>query len=94
VALEELLAWLGEREIDSVLVEGGGEVAWAFLSQGLVQKLYLFVGPVIIGGKEAVSAVGGEGFSTLAEAHRFEIHEVERLGQDLLIVARPKSSVD
>ncbi len=86
-----LLGWLGERGIDSVLVEGGGEVAWSFLSQGLVHKLYLFYGPVVIGGRDAIPSVGGEGFPNLGGAMRFEIRRVERLGPDLLVTAYPRS---
>ena len=85
-----LLRWLGERGIDSVLVEGGGEVAWSFLSRGLVHKLYLFYGPVVIGGRDAVPAVGGEGFPNLGGAMRVEIRGVERLGPDLLVTAYPQ----
>jgi len=90
VDLEALLGWMGERGIDSVLVEGGGEVAWSFLSRGLVHKLYLFYGPVVIGGRDAVPAVGGEGFPDLERAMRLEIRAVERLGPDLLVTAYPR----
>ncbi len=90
VDLEELLQWLGERRIDSVLVEGGGEVAWAFVSRGLVRKFYLFYGPVVIGGRDAVPGVGGEGFPDLDSAARLEIRRVERLGADLLVVGYPE----
>ena len=86
-----LLGWLAKRGIDSVLVEGGGEVAWSFLSRGLVHKLYLFYGPVVIGGRDAVPAVGGEGFADLEGAMRLEIRRVERLGPDLLVTAYPRS---
>ncbi len=89
VDLGELFRWLGERGVDSLLVEGGGEVAWSFLSRGLVHKLYLFYGPLVIGGREAVPSVGGEGFPELATAPRFSIRGAERLGPDLLVTAYP-----
>jgi len=54
-----------------------------------LQKLYLFYGPLIIGGQRAPSGVGGEGFARLADASRFRIAQVERLGEDLLVVAYP-----
>jgi len=90
VDLEALLQWLGERGIDSVLVEGGGEVAWSFVSRGLVRKFYLFYGPVVIGGRDAVPGVGGDGFPDLDGAARLEIRRVERLGADLLVVGYPE----
>ncbi len=90
VDLGALLQWLGERGIDSVLVEGGGEVAWSFVSRGLVRKFYLFYGPVVIGGRDAVPGVGGDGFPDLDGAARLEIRRVERLGADLLVVGYPE----
>ena len=90
VDLEALLRWLGERGVDSVLVEGGGEVAWSFVSRGLVRKFYLFYGPVVIGGRDAVPGVGGEGFPDLDGAVRLAIQGVERLGADLLVVCYPE----
>ncbi|MGY4707046.1 bifunctional diaminohydroxyphosphoribosylaminopyrimidine deaminase/5-amino-6-(5-phosphoribosylamino)uracil reductase RibD [Candidatus Bipolaricaulota sp. J31] len=90
---EAVLRWLGERGVDSVLVEGGGEVAWSFLSRGLVNVVYFFYGPVVIGGRGAVPAFGGEGFSALGEAPRFKIKRAERLGDDLLVVAHPVAQV-
>ncbi|HIQ00337.1 TPA: bifunctional diaminohydroxyphosphoribosylaminopyrimidine deaminase/5-amino-6-(5-phosphoribosylamino)uracil reductase RibD, partial [Candidatus Bipolaricaulota bacterium] len=52
VDLIALLARLAGEGIDSLLVEGGGEVAWSFLAQGLVQKVYLFYGALLLGGRE------------------------------------------
>jgi diaminohydroxyphosphoribosylaminopyrimidine deaminase/5-amino-6-(5-phosphoribosylamino)uracil reductase len=57
--LNTVLTWLKENEIQSVLVEGGGEVAASFLAAKLVDKVSFFYAPRIIGGKEAVNAVGG-----------------------------------
>ena len=86
VDLATLLVRLAGEEIDSVLVEGGGEVAWSFLAQGLVQKLYLFYGPLLLGGRE-VPGVGGSGVKRLTDAFRVRIDAVERLGESILVVA-------
>ncbi|MCD6128248.1 dihydrofolate reductase family protein, partial [Candidatus Bipolaricaulota bacterium] len=80
---------LGAREVDSVLVEGGGEVAWAFLSQGLLNKVYLFYAPLILGGRDAVPGVGGEGFPSPQEALHLKDLTVEWVGKDLLISGYP-----
>lgn len=88
VDLSALITRLGQREVDSLLVEGGGEVAWSFLSQGLVSRVYFFYGPLILGGREAVPAVGGEGVSTLAAAIRLSPPSFQRLGDDILLSAR------
>lgn len=90
VNLRKLLAVLGERGIDSVLIEGGGEVAWSFLSQGLVQKIYFFYAPLILGGRDAVPAVGGEGFPEPAQGIRVRDVTLEKVGEDLLLTGYPE----
>jgi riboflavin biosynthesis pyrimidine reductase len=59
--MEAILNELGMRQITSVLVEGGSEIAAAFLDRDLVDKVTFFYGPKIIGGKDAIPAVGGDG---------------------------------
>jgi diaminohydroxyphosphoribosylaminopyrimidine deaminase/5-amino-6-(5-phosphoribosylamino)uracil reductase len=85
VDIQSLLFALSERNIDSVLVEGGGEVAWSFISQGLVQKIYFFYAPLILGGRDAVPAVGGEGFPEPAQGLAIRDITLERVGQDFLL---------
>ncbi|MBC7222488.1 bifunctional diaminohydroxyphosphoribosylaminopyrimidine deaminase/5-amino-6-(5-phosphoribosylamino)uracil reductase RibD [Candidatus Bipolaricaulota bacterium] len=85
VDLARLLLFLAEREVDSLLVEGGGEVAWSFLSQGLVHKIYFFYAPIILGGRNAVPAVGGEGFPEPAQALPIKGITLEWVGKDLLL---------
>jgi diaminohydroxyphosphoribosylaminopyrimidine deaminase/5-amino-6-(5-phosphoribosylamino)uracil reductase len=85
--LGEALRWLGGRQISSLLVEGGSEVHWAFFREGLVQRLYAFMSPLVLGGREAVPAVGGTGFATPQQAVRLAFTEVRRIGDDLALVA-------
>jgi diaminohydroxyphosphoribosylaminopyrimidine deaminase/5-amino-6-(5-phosphoribosylamino)uracil reductase len=94
VDLEALLEQLAEEEIDSVLVEGGGEVAWSFLSRGLVQKVYFFYAPLVLGGRDAVPAVGGEGYPSPTVALRLTGLGVETVGEDILVRAYPQGSPD
>ncbi|MGI8610027.1 MAG: bifunctional diaminohydroxyphosphoribosylaminopyrimidine deaminase/5-amino-6-(5-phosphoribosylamino)uracil reductase RibD [Candidatus Dormibacteria bacterium] len=82
-----LLEALHRRGIGSVLVEGGGDLAWSFVKEGLVERVYAFVGPLVIGGSTAPTPVGGEGFERLAQALRLEIVRVRSLGPDVLIEA-------
>ena len=85
--LDETLRWLGGRQVSSLLVEGGSEVHWAFFREGLVQRLYAFVAPLVLGGRDAVPAVGGAGFATPQQGVRLAFTEVRRIGEDLAIVA-------
>ena len=84
VDLKSLLKRLGEEGIDSVLVEGGGEAAASFLSARLVDKVSFFIAPIIIGGHDAVPAVGGIGSEYVFEGILLHDIEVEQVGQDTL----------
>ncbi len=86
VDLTALLAALAAREVRGVLVEGGSEVAGAFVAAGLVDRVALFVAPLVLGGRAAPAAVGGPGRS-LGEAMRLGPLQVQHLGDDLLIEA-------
>ncbi len=85
VDLAELLKVLGEREITSVLVEGGGVVLGSLFDRGLVDKVIAFISPMIIGGTGAKTAVAGEGVERVADAIRLERVRVEKFGEDLMI---------
>jgi diaminohydroxyphosphoribosylaminopyrimidine deaminase/5-amino-6-(5-phosphoribosylamino)uracil reductase len=85
VDLEKLLRALGEREITSVLVEGGGILFGSLFDRRLVDKVIAFVAPIIIGGAEARTAVAGVGVDKVADSFRLGGVRVEKLGDDLMI---------
>lgn len=85
VDLDALLDKLGQRQIISLLVEGGGQVLGAFFERGLVNEVWAFVAPLIIGGQEAPGPVGGAGFANLAQACRLQSSTIEPIGCDFLI---------
>jgi diaminohydroxyphosphoribosylaminopyrimidine deaminase/5-amino-6-(5-phosphoribosylamino)uracil reductase len=85
--LDAILCELGEREITSVLIEGGGEILGQALDQRLVDKLQLYVGPVLTGGP--VVAFPGIGAESTKEAPRLDCVQYERIGQDLCVIGYP-----
>jgi len=85
IELEELLKGLGERQVTSVLVEGGNKLFGSLFDQGLVDKVMAFVSPVIVGGSDAKSAVGGDGAKFMAEAHKLSRVKMTAFGDDILI---------
>jgi diaminohydroxyphosphoribosylaminopyrimidine deaminase/5-amino-6-(5-phosphoribosylamino)uracil reductase len=87
--LSEVLQDLYRRDIQSILVEGGSEVAGAFVDGKLVDKVTLIVSPVIVGGKMAPVAVGGNGVSSLDNALRLQEVTVGELGDDIEITGYP-----
>lgn len=84
VELSELFKELGRRKIDSVLVEGGGEINYSLLNENLVQKIYTFVAPKIFGGN-AKSPVCGAGVELPDQAFEFNLKEIKTFGGDLLL---------
>lgn len=75
--------------IDSIFVEGGSTVHYSFIEANLFNLIYAYISPIIIGGKTAPSAVGGEGFAYLKEAASIHFEKIHRLGSDIVVVMRP-----
>ena len=85
VDLKALMTILGKNGVDSVLVEGGGRLNWSVLQSGLVRKVYAYIAPKLIGGREAAGPIMGEGFSKMSDALELSRPRVTQLGQDLLL---------
>ncbi|MEA4925992.1 MAG: bifunctional diaminohydroxyphosphoribosylaminopyrimidine deaminase/5-amino-6-(5-phosphoribosylamino)uracil reductase RibD [Syntrophomonadaceae bacterium] len=85
IPLVRVIEKLGEFKIYSLLIEGGGEINASLLEEGLVDKVYWFVAPKIIGGRTAPSPVGGQGIEQMQDALTLTSVEVRRLAEDVLI---------
>lgn len=85
VDFTELMRELGSRKIDSVLIEGGGTIHGTVLKSGLLNRVYCYVAPKLIGGKDAPSPVEGAGFSQMKEALEIDSTEILELGNDICI---------
>jgi diaminohydroxyphosphoribosylaminopyrimidine deaminase/5-amino-6-(5-phosphoribosylamino)uracil reductase len=88
INLRWLLKRLGAKNVTRLLVEGGGEVNASFLLGGLAQRVAFFYAPKILGGRDSLKAVAGEGARSLAEALQLRDVEWKRIGPDLLLTAR------
>jgi len=85
IPLVNVMRELADREIISVLVEGGSEINASLIKDGLLDKAYWFIAPKIIGGRKAPSPVGGEGCELMKDAWGLKIDEVMMFENDLLI---------
>ena len=90
IDLDDLLLHLGERELLSILIEGGPTVLGSFFEAKVVNKVYAFVAPMLIGGVEALSSIGGAGSAHLLNAARLAQVEVETIGRDFLVTGYPR----
>jgi diaminohydroxyphosphoribosylaminopyrimidine deaminase/5-amino-6-(5-phosphoribosylamino)uracil reductase len=83
--LSHLMDVLGEKKIDSILVEGGSFLHAKVLESKIVNKAYVFIAPKMIGGKDALTPVGGQGIEWMANAHVLENIVLHRFEDDVMI---------
>jgi diaminohydroxyphosphoribosylaminopyrimidine deaminase/5-amino-6-(5-phosphoribosylamino)uracil reductase len=76
---------LGAQEITSLLIEGGATVNWDALAAGVVDKVFLYYAPKILGGSGAVPFAVGEGFHRMSKAAHVKSMEIHRFGEDFAV---------
>ncbi len=84
VDLRELLQRLRRRGIERLLVEGGGEMNWAFLRDDLLDELYVTVAPSLLGGRDAPTILEGEGLPMEAR-RRLRLMDLTRIGDEIFL---------
>ncbi len=85
VNLSEMLRILHKKGIRTILVEGGAELRWGFFKERLVDELFVWVVPVVWGGKNAPTLVDGEGFTSLDKVVQLKLKHME-IVEDVLIL--------
>lgn len=89
VDLEALMHELGRREISVVLVEGGGSLNYSLLENHLVDKIYFFMAPLLLGGKDAPTPLEGAGADALEHCWSVKDLEIKQVEGDLLVTGYP-----
>ena len=85
VNLKSLMKRLGEKGIDSVLLEGGSHLHESALRAGIVQHIQIYIASKIFGGVSAKTAVGGLGVAEVEEAYQLTEPEIRHYGSDILL---------
>ena len=85
IDLKKLLKILFNRGVKTLMVEGGSTVILNFLKQKLVDDMYVYVGPMIVGGKNTPTLADGTGIKNTDELINLEIADACRLGPGILI---------
>jgi len=85
VDLEALLKVMGRQDIVTILVEGGGKLLGSLFDYRLVDKVLAFISPIIIGGSQAKTAVGGDGVDSVVEALCLDRVNIKNLGDNILV---------
>jgi len=84
--LHQMMVTLGsEFSIESILLEGGPTLAFSLLKAKLIDKVMIFIAPILIGGLTAPPALGGEGYAYLSEVPTLVERKVRKIGSDVLI---------
>lgn len=85
VDLNKAIKILAVKGINSIILEGGAETAYSAIEQKIVDKVRIYVAPIILGGKNSPSIIGGQGVSTIAEADKLSNVEIKRCGIDFVL---------
>ena len=83
--IKPLLQKLARKEINSILLEGGSELSASFLKANAVDRVIIFLSPILLGGSQAVGLIGGKGVMKVDQGIRLENFEVSKLGEDLMV---------
>ncbi len=86
VDLKALLTYLGDKNIRTLMLEGGSTLNFAMIKEGLIDEIRVAVAPMVVGGVDAKSLFGGEGFDEMSEAVKLELKDNYMLGKDLILV--------
>ena len=85
VNLKLLLKKLSEKDISTILVEGGGTINWEFIRQNLFDELIITISPYLIGGNDAISLIQGKGFDKISKSPKLQLKSTKRLKNHLVL---------
>ena len=88
INLRDALKKLARLQISNIIVEGGGTLIGSLFDERLVDRILFFISPKIIGGKDAVSSVMGNGVKRIDQAIKLRDLKIRRFGEELLIAAK------
>lgn len=94
VDLKETINKLGELNIDSILIEGGSSLNFSAMNENIVDKIQVYVAPIILGGESSKTPIGGQGVADIKEAFKLDKLEYKQVGSDILIEGYLKGSDD
>ncbi len=84
IDIKKLLIYLGEKKIRTILLEGGGTVNWEFIKNDLVDDFIITITPFLIGGKDAITLVQGQGFSKIIKSKKLKLNKISRYGNEIV----------
>ena len=85
VNIKSLLKKLSEKNLNLLLVEGGGMINWEFINQNLFDEMIITLSPYLIGGNDAISLIQGMGFNKISKSPHLRLKSIKRLKNHLVL---------
>lgn len=89
VPMKEVMRYLGEKQVTSVLVEGGAALIGTLFDEQLIDKYIGFIAPKIVGGELAPTSIGGKGIESMGDAVNLDRLELKQYGADICLTGYP-----
>ncbi|RAK09339.1 diaminohydroxyphosphoribosylaminopyrimidine deaminase [Halanaerobium saccharolyticum] len=88
--INKILKKLHNKNISSILIEGGAKLSHTFLKEDLIDKFYYFIAPKIYGGSDGIASFCGSGPELMSDSVDLRIIEQKNLGDNILLIAEPE----
>ena len=85
IDLKELMNYLYDKGIKSLLLEGGSELNFSMIKENLIDEIKVCIAPMIVGGKDAKNIFGGEGFDLMKDSVKLKLEKYYSLGKDFIM---------
>tara|TARA_Y100000780_G_C13635532_1_gene398318 strand:- start:530 stop:1189 length:660 start_codon:yes stop_codon:yes gene_type:complete len=85
VYLKKLLKILKNIGVNRLLVEGGGEINWSMLTNGLVDEIIVTIAPTIVGGRSAITLVEGIGFTKVNNSLKLKLQKIRKIDSEVIL---------
>ena len=85
VNVKSLLKKLSDKNLNILLVEGGGKINWEFINQNLFDEMIITISPYLIGGNDAISVIQGIGFDKISKSPHLRLKSIKRLKNHLVL---------
>ena len=90
VDLVKLMNYLYEKGVKTLMLEGGSTLNFSMIKDGLIDEIRICVAPMVVGGANAISLFGGDGFMTMDESVKLELVDSFSCGKDLVLKYKVK----
>ena len=85
VDLKELMSYLYQKGIKTLLLEGGGTLNFSMIKENLIDEIRVCIAPIIVGGKDAKTFFDGEGFDLMKNGAKLKLEKSYSLGKDFIL---------